>query len=54
MQHNRNDGSELEDKLNDFSQYGEFMSTYNYWISSEEQKSRASHLQNLGKGGTKK
>jgi hypothetical protein len=40
---------ELEDKLNDISLYGEFMATYNYWISSEEQKNRAQHLQSLGK-----
>lgn len=53
MQRNREYSSELEDKLNDASLYGEFMSTYNYWISSEEQKSRAAHLQNLGKSNQK-
>jgi len=40
---------ELEDKLNDISLYGEFMSTFNYWVSSEEQKNRVEHLQSIGK-----
>lgn len=40
---------ELEDKLNDISLYGEFMSTFNYWVSSEEQKNKAQHLQSIGK-----
>ena len=40
---------ELEDKLNDISLYGEFMSTFNYWVSSEEQKNKAQYLQTLGK-----
>lgn len=40
---------ELEDKLNDASLYGEFMATYNYWVSSEEQKNRVQHLQSIGK-----
>lgn len=45
---------ELEDKLNDISLYGEFMSTFNYWVSSEEQKNKVQHLQSIGKSkGTK-
>jgi len=40
---------ELEDKLNDISLYGEFMATFNYWVSSEEQKNKVQHLQNIGK-----
>ncbi len=40
---------ELEDKLNDTSLYGEFMATFNYWISSEEQKNRVQHMQSIGK-----
>lgn len=40
---------ELEDKLSDTSLYGEFMSTFNYWVSSEEQKNKAQHLQSIGK-----
>lgn len=40
---------ELEDKLNDVSLYGEFMATFNYWVSSEEQKNRARYLQEIGK-----
>lgn len=42
---------ELEDKLNDISLYGEFMATFNYWVSSEEQKNKVQHLQNIGKPG---
>ena len=42
-------GKELEDKLNDASLYGEFISTFNYWVSSEEQKNKAKHLQSIGK-----
>ena len=40
---------EMEDKLYDVSLYGEFVSTFHYWLSSEEQKNRAQHLQDLGK-----
>ena len=40
---------ELEDKLSDISLYGEFMSTFNYWVSSEEQKNKVRHLQSIGK-----
>jgi len=40
---------ELEDKVNDISLYGEFMSTFNYWVSSEEQKNKVQHLQSIGK-----
>ncbi len=40
---------DMEDKLSDASEYGEFISTYHYWVSSEEQKNRAEHLQQLGK-----
>ena len=40
---------ELEDKLNDISLYGEFVATYHYWVSSEEQKNKVQHLQVLGK-----
>lgn len=49
---NQNDYyEELEDKLNDISLYGEFMATFNYWVSSEEQKNKVQHLQNIGKSG---
>ena len=47
---NQNDyNGELEDKLNDTSLYGEFMATFNYWVSSEEQKNKVQHLQAIGK-----
>ncbi|MGE5632801.1 MAG: hypothetical protein ACM3TR_17175 [Caulobacteraceae bacterium] len=48
MQQNNYSG-ELEDKLNDVSLYGEFMATFNYWVSSEEQKKRVEHLQDIGR-----
>ena len=44
---------ELEDKLNDISLYGEFMSTFNYWVSSEEQKTKYSICSQLKVKGTK-
>lgn len=44
-----NYSGELEDKLNDVSPYGEFIATFHYWISSEEQKNKAEHLQSVGK-----
>ena len=40
---------ELEDKLNDASLYGEFIATFHYWVSSEEQKNKVQHLQSIGK-----
>lgn len=40
---------ELEDKLNDTSLYGEFIATFHYWVSSEEQKNKVQHLQSIGK-----
>jgi hypothetical protein len=40
---------ELEDKLNDTSLYGEFIATFHYWVSSEEQKNKVQHLQSIGR-----
>ncbi len=40
---------EMEDKLGDISLYGEFIPTFHYWVSSEEQKIRVQHLQALGR-----
>lgn len=40
---------DLEDKLNDTSLYGEFIATFHYWVSSEEQKNKVQHLQAIGK-----
>lgn len=37
-----------EDNLNDVSLYGEFVSTFHHWTSSEELHSKAQHLQQLG------
>ena len=44
-----NYNGELEDKLNDASLYGEFIATFHYWVSSEEQKNKVQHLQSIGK-----
>lgn len=44
-----NYNGELEDKLNDASLYGEFIATFHNWVSSEEQKNKAQHLQSIGK-----
>ena len=49
MRNHIDERKELEDKLNDSSLYGEFVSTFHYWISSEELHNRAIHLQQLGK-----
>lgn len=38
-----------EDNLNDTSLYGEFVSTFHSWISSEDLHAKAQHLQELGK-----
>jgi hypothetical protein len=40
---------QMEDKLSDVSLYGEFISTFHSWVSSEEQKNKAQYLQNLGR-----
>jgi len=37
-----------EDNLNDTSMYGEFISTFHHWVSSEEQHAKGEYLQDLG------
>ncbi|HYE09965.1 MAG TPA: hypothetical protein VEF53_07285 [Patescibacteria group bacterium] len=37
-----------EDNLNDVSLYGEFVSTFHHWVSSEEQHAKGKYLQQLG------
>lgn len=39
----------IEDELADFSLYGEFISSFHHWVSSEEQKSKVKELQNIGR-----
>ena len=41
---------ELEDKLNDISLYGEFMSTFNYWVSSRNRKQSTASAVTEGQG----
>jgi hypothetical protein len=37
-----------EDNLNDSSLYGEFVSTFHSWVSSEDLHAKGEYLQNLG------
>ena len=37
-----------EDNLKDASVYGEFVSTFHHWVSSEEQHAKGEYLQQLG------
>jgi hypothetical protein len=37
----------LEDELADKTLYGEYMSTYHYWTSPEEQRKRVNHIENI-------
>lgn len=37
-----------EDNLNDVSLYGEFVSTFHHWMSSEELHAKGAQLQQLG------
>lgn len=39
----------MEDELADFSLYGEFISSFHHWVSSEEQKSKVNELQNISR-----
>lgn len=38
-----------EDNLNDVSLYGEFVSTFHQWVSSEDLHAKGEYLQQLGK-----
>ena len=48
MDKRKNDFGTLEDELVDVSLYGEFVSTFHSWVSSEEQKSKAKELEGIG------
>lgn len=37
-----------EDNLNDTSLYGEFISTFHHWVSSEDLHAKGEYLQQLG------
>lgn len=39
----------MEDELADFSLYGEFVSSFHHWVSSEEQKSKVDELQSISR-----
>ncbi|OGO78173.1 MAG: hypothetical protein A2Y23_12405 [Clostridiales bacterium GWB2_37_7] len=38
-----------EDNLNDVSLYGEFVSTFHNWVSSEDLHAKGEYLQRLGR-----
>lgn len=40
---------ERQEVLNNTTQYGEFISTYNYWIDLDRFHSRAKYIQKLGR-----
>lgn len=44
-----NKDNRLEEELQDKTLYGEFMSTYNYWVSPEKQRERVNELENSTK-----
>lgn len=53
MKHSTNQRTEMEDRLNednlnDVSLYGEFVSTFHQWTSSEDLHSKGEYLQQLG------
>lgn len=53
MGHKTEQSNEMEDRLNednlnDISMYGEFVSTFHHWVSSEEQHAKGEYLQQLG------
>lgn len=47
-QHNEMEDRLNEDNLNDISLYGEFVSTFHHWVSSEELHAKGEYLQQLG------
>lgn len=49
MDKKRTDLGKMEDELADVSLYGEFVSTFHGWVSSERQKSKAKELEYIGK-----
>ena len=54
MKHNTTERATMEDKLNednlnDVSLYGEFISTFHHWVSSEDLHAKGEYLQQIGK-----
>ena len=45
----KNKDDVYQDEMIDKSMYGEFMSTYNYWLGTDAQRKRAHHLENITK-----
>jgi hypothetical protein len=53
MKHNTTQRTTMEDKLNednlkDSSLYGEFVSTFHHWVSSEDLHAKGEYLQQIG------
>jgi hypothetical protein len=49
MDKRKNGFGKMEDELADVSLFGEFVSSFHRWVSSEEQKSKVKELQNIGR-----
>ncbi len=47
--------SKLKEKgiIDDVNEYGEFIATFDAWLTPEEQKRRAQHIEDLGTEGTR-
>lgn len=50
----KNKDDAYQDEMADKSMYGEFMSTYNYWLGTDAQRKRAEHLENTTKNNNEK
>ncbi|MDD2480927.1 MAG: hypothetical protein WCY24_01995 [Lutispora sp.] len=47
MKNKKTDFGKMEDELADVSLYGEFVSTFHNWVSSERQKSKVKELEDI-------
>ena len=47
MKNKRTDFGKMEDELADVSLYGEFVSTFHSWVSSERQKNKVKELEDI-------
>ena len=53
MKDRRTDFGNIEDELADISLYGEFVSTFHSWVSSERQKSKVKELEHISEEKSK-
>lgn len=47
MKNKKTDFGRMEDELADVSLYGEFVSTFHSWVSSERQKGKVKELEDI-------